>query len=228
MPFICKRRTDIPNGVLQVTDLWPNASQRNQSIDPKPQGPRYVSAPVSNTVVLSSTGGAQRYFKTAQSGLSAYLIANVQVGLAGPALTPAQADAAATALIAAMAAGSALSLAAINVILNAAAAGATLTANASTGAVTDVLRVLSGAPYTVPAGTIVQNGAGVFVAQATPAVWNANNFDFNAYKDILVSDSSFYISLAEGQINGFSSPTFTYLGIAGAALVVYDNAGAVL
>lgn len=228
MPFICKRRTDIPNGVLQITDLWPNASQRNQSIDPQPQGPRYVSGPTTATVVLSSTGGAQRYFRTAQSGLAAYLIANVQVGAGGPALTPAQADAAAAALVAAMYAGSALGLAAINVILNAAAAGATLTANSSTGTVTDVLRLLSGAPYTVPAGTIVQNGAGVFVAQAGPAAWNAANFDFTAYKDILVSDSSFYISLAEGQINGFSSSAFMYLGTAGAALVVYDNAGAVL
>lgn len=227
MPFICKRRADIQNGVLQVTDLWPNASQRNQSMDPKPQGPRYVSAPTTATIALSSTGGTQRYFGTAQSGLAAYIVANIATG-AGAAFTPAQANVAAAALIAAMAAGSALNLAAIDAILAAAAAGSALTAGGSTGAVTDVLRILSGATYTVPAGTVVQNGAGVFVAQAAPAVWNANNFDFNTYKDILVSDSSFYISLAEGQINGFSSSTFTYLGTAGAALVVYDNAGAVL
>jgi hypothetical protein len=226
MPFICKRRSDIQNGILQVTDLWPNASQRNQSIDPQPQGPRYVSAPVTNTVVLSSTGATQRYLATAQSGLSAYLVANVDV--AGPALTPAQADVASAALIAAMQAGAVLNLAAINVILNAAAAGATLTGGTSTGAVMDVLRILSGATYTVPAGTVVQVVVSTFNPQATPAVWNANNFDFNAYHDILVSDSSFYISLAQGQINGFSSASFMYLGTAGAALVVYDNTGAVL
>jgi hypothetical protein len=228
MPFICLRRSDIQNGVLQVTDLWPNASQRNQSIDPKPQGPRYVSAPVTSTVVLGSTGATQRFLATAQGGLAAYLIANVQVGAGGPALTPAQADTAAAALIVAMVGGAVLNLAAINAILTAAAAGATLTGNASTGAVTDVLRILSGASYTVPAGTIVQVVVSTFNPQAGPAVWNANNFNFNAYKDILVSDSSFYISLAEGQINGFSSPQFSYLGIVSPAIVVYDNAGAVL
>jgi hypothetical protein len=227
MPFICKRRSDIQNGILQVTDLWPNASQRNQSIDPQPQGPRYVSAPVSNTVTLSSTGATQRYLATAQSGLAAYIIANVATGAAA-AFTPAQADAAAAALIAAMGTGAVLNLAAINVILAAAAAGSALTAGGSTGAVTDILRVLSGATYTVPAGTIVQIVVSTFNPQVSPATFNANNFDFNAYHDILVSDSSFYISLAQGQINGFSSATFTYLGTAGAALVVYDNAGAVL
>jgi len=228
MPFICKRRTDIPNGVLQITDFWPNGSQRNQSIDPQPQGPRYVSAPVTNTVVLSSTGATQRYLKTAQSGLAAYLIANVQVGAAGPALTPAQATTAANALIAAMKTGAATTLAAINVILAAAAAGATLTANTSTGTVIDILRILSGATYTVPAGTIVQVVVSTFHPQTSPTTWNANNFNFNTYRDILVSDSSFYISLAQGQINGFSDAGFKYRGTTGAAIVVYDNTGAVL
>lgn len=227
MPFICKRRADIQNGVLQVTDLWPNASQRNASIDPQPQGPRYVSAPTTATVILSSTGATQRYFGTAQSGLAAYLVANVATG-AGAALTPAEANTAAAGLVAAMVAGAPLALANINVILAAAAAGSALTAGGSTGAVTDVLRILSGATYTVPAGTVVQVPVSTFSPQAAPAVWNANNFDFNAYRDILVSDSTFYISLAQGQINGFSSSTFTYHGVAGAALVVYDNAGAVL
>jgi hypothetical protein len=227
MPFICKRRTDIPNGILQITDLWPNGSQRNQSIDPQPQGPRYVSAPVTKTIVLASTGGAERHFAVPQSGLSAYIIANVATG-AGAAFTPAQADVASAALIAAMEAGSVLNLAAINVILAAAAAGSALTAGGSTGAVTDVLRILSGASYTVPAGTVVQIVGPAFNPQTSPLTFNANNFNFETYHDVLVSDSSFYISLAQGQINGFSGPTFHYLGITSPAIVVYDNTGAVL
>lgn len=227
MPFICLRRTDIPNGTLQITDLWPNASQRNQSIDPQPQGPRYQSAPVTNTVVLSSTGATQRFFATAQSGLAAYLVANVATG-AGAALTPAQATTAATNLITRMRSGLVMALADINTILAAAAAGSALTAGGSTGAVTDVLRILSGATYTVPAGTVVQVPVSTFNPQADPTAFNASNFNFNTYKDILVSDSSFYVSLAEGQIDGFSSSTFSYRGTAGAAIVVYDNAGAVL
>jgi hypothetical protein len=229
MPFICKRRADIQNGVLQITDFWPNASQRNQSIDPIAQGPRYISAPVTATVSLGTTGGNERHLLAAATGLAAYLIANVQVGAAGPALTPTQANTAAAALIAAMVAGATMDLAAINVILNATIATADLTANTSTGTVMDVLRVLSGATYTVPAGTVVQINAGAdFFPQVGPAAWNAANFDYDSYKDILVADTSFYISLAEGQINGFSGTAFSYLGVVGPAIVVYDNTGVVL
>lgn len=227
MPFICLRRTDIPNGTLQITDLWPNASQRNQSIDPQPQGPRYQNAPVTNTVVLSSTGATQRYLATAQSGLAAYIIANVATG-AGAAMTPAQATTAANSLISRMRSGLVMALSDINTLLAAAAAGSALTAGGSTGAVMDILRILSGATYTVPAGTVVQVPVSTFNPQSSPATWNANNFDFDTYKDVLVSDSSFYVSLAEGQIDGFSSSTFSYRGTTGAALVIYDNAGAVL
>lgn len=231
MPFICLRRTDIPNSTLQVTDFWPNKSQANAAIDPYPQGPRYVSQPATPSLVtLSSTGGTQRFFGTAQSGLSAYLLANVQVGAAGPALTPAQGLTAANALVAAMRAGSTLNLAAINAILNAAAAGATLTGNNSTGTITDVLRILSGATYTVPAGTVIQTVAPAtdFVPQPSAPAWNAANFDFNTYVDVNVADSSFYISLSQGKLNGFTSSAFSYKGTLGAALVVYDNAGVVI
>ena len=157
MPFICLRRTDIPNGVLQVTDLWPSKSQYNPAVDPAPQGPRYVNAGTTATVTLSSTGGAQRNFGRAQSGLAAYLIANVQqAGAGGPALTPANADTAAAAIIAAMRAGSALALADINALLDAVVGGTVLTGGGSlsTGTVKDVLRVLAGCVYTVPVGTV--------------------------------------------------------------------------
>lgn len=233
MPFICKRRADIPNGVLQVTDLWPNKSQANAVIDPKPQGPRYVKAPTTNTVVLSSTGGAQRQFAGATVGLAAYVVANVQQdGAGGAAVTPTQANTVAAALVAAMVAGSTLDLAAINAILVAACgAGTELTSlggSISTGAVTDVLRILAGATYTVPAATVVQTAGPIFHAQTGPAAWNAANFDFDTFTDVLAMDSSFYTSLSQGQLNGFTSDTFMYRGSAGAALVCYNDIGDVL
>lgn len=233
MPFICLRRTDIPNGVLQITDLWPNRSQANPSTDPKPQGPRYVRHPVTNEVILSSTGGDQRFVAAAKVGLAGYLIANVQAdGTGGAALTPTEANVAAAALIAAMRAGSTLDLTAINTILVAAAgAGTELTSGGgsiSTGAVTDVLRILSGCFYTVPAGTIIQTTGPIFNAQSSPAAWNAANFDFNTFTDVLAMDGSFYISLAQGKINGFTSPSFLYKRVAGAALVVYSDSGVAL
>jgi hypothetical protein len=349
MPFICLRRSDIQDAVLQITDLWPNASQRNQSIDPQPQGPRYVDGPKTSSVILSSTGATQRYLAQAQVGLAAYLIANVEAANLA-ALTPAQADTIAASLIATMRAGGTLNLAAIdaalsttagvaatatltfggapvngetvtingkvytfravingasvngdvlndalaaNAIANLVAAinlgagsgvkyaaamtlhptvsaapgllpeildatakflgaagnlltnatnvtlgvwapvgffgsglDASLTGGASTGTVLDVLRILAGATYTVPAGTVIQVPVSTFNPQPTPAAWNSANF--SDFKDVLVSDSSFYTSLAQGQISGFLSPQFSYRGVTSPALTVYDNAGAVL
>lgn len=233
MPFICKRRADIPNGILQITDFWPNKSQANAVTDPRPQGPRYVKAPVTNTVVLTSTGGTQRQFAAATVGLAAYIVANVQQdGAGGAAVTPAQANTAAAALVAAMVAGSTLNLAAIDAILVAACgAGTELTSaggSISTGAVTDILRILAGATYTAPASAVVQTGGGVFSPQTGPAAWNASNFDFDTFTDVLAMDSSFYTSLAQGVLNGFTASTFTYRGTTGAALVVYNDIGDVL
>lgn len=229
MPFICLARTDIPNSTLQVTDLWPNKSQTNPVIDPPAVGPLYINAPTTATVTLT-TVGAVKTFTIAASGLAAYLLANVQAaGAGGIALTPAQANAAAAAIIAAMQAGSALSLAAINALLVAAAgAGTELTTaggSLSTGAVTDVLRILGGITYTVPAGTQIQGAGPIFTAQGSPAVFNAANFA--DHKDILPTDSSFYQSLAYGKIAGFKAATFSYVGVTGAAITVYDDAGGV-
>ena len=222
MPFICLARTDIPDSTLQVTDLWPNKSQTNPVIDPPAVGPLYINAVTTATVTLS---GAFAFTK-AVAGLAAYLVANVQALGAGAALTPTEANTAAAAIIAAMRAGSALSLAAINALLVAAAgAGTELTTaggSLSTGAVSDVLRILAGIAYTVPAGTDVE-AAGVFAPQAGAAAFNAANFA--DHKDILSTDSSFYASLQYGKLAGFKAATFSYKGVTGSALTVYDDAG---
>ena len=228
MPFICLRRTDIPNSTLQITDLWPNKSQFNVVIDPPAVGPRYINAPVTNTVVLN-TAGAVKTFAQAYTGLAAYLLANVQAtGAAGPAMTPAQGDTAAASIFAAMRAGTAMTLANINALLVAAAgAGTELTTaggSISTGTVMDVIRILSSVTYTVPTGTQIQAAGPVFNPQAGVVAWNAANFDPNIL-DILPTDNAFYLSLNAGKIAGFKSAGFTYKGVTGAALTVYDNAG---
>lgn len=228
MPFICLQRTDIPDSTLQVTDLWPNKSQTNPVLDPPSVGPLYINAPTTATVALT-TVGAVKTFSAAKSGLAAYLLANVQAtGAGGPALTPAEGNTAATALLATMRSGGSLTLAAINTILVVAAgAGTELTTaggSLSTGAVSDVLRILSGVTYTVPAGTQIQAAGPIFVAQAGAAAWNAANFAAG-HRDILPTDSSFYQSLSYGQIAGFKAASFSYKGVTGAALTVYDDAG---
>jgi len=224
MPFICLARTDIPNSTLQITDLWPNKSQYNPVIDPPAIGPLYINAPVTNTVTLSGAFA----FVADTVGLAAYLTVNVQrAGGGGSALLPANATNMANAIITRMRSGLSLALADINALLAGVVAGTVLTGGGSlsTGAVADVLRILSGTPYTVPAGTTVE-AAGVFTPQGSPAAFNANNFN-DSFPIILPTDDSFYKSLSYGKINGFKDSGFVYLGTAGAAITVYDNAGGV-
>jgi len=75
MPYICLSRADIPDGTLQVLDLWPNTSQRNNSIDP-PGQTRYVNRVQSDAVALR----ANRSFASAPRGLAAYLADRVEPG----------------------------------------------------------------------------------------------------------------------------------------------------
>lgn len=229
MPFICLARTDIPDSTLQITDLWPNKSQANAVTDPSPVGPKYINAPVTNNVVLT-TAGDVKTFTAAKEGLAAYILVNVQQdGVGGLAVTPTQANVVAAAILVRMRAGLSLDLAAINVILVAACgAGTELTSaggSLSTGAVADVLRILSSTPYEVPAGTQIQEAGPLFHAQTQPA-FNAACFD-SAFHDVLPTDSSFYTSLSFGKIAGFKAATFSYRGTAGSALTVYDDAGGV-
>ena len=69
--YICMKRTDIPNGVLQITDLQPNVSQRNGSIDP-PGQTKYINRLQNDTLVLSGNDTAAQY-----EGFAAYLIDHV-------------------------------------------------------------------------------------------------------------------------------------------------------
>lgn len=85
MPYICLANANVPNGVLQITDLWPNESQRNGALDP-PGQTRYVNRPVADLVGLSGAGpilvtglraSADQFELT---GLAAYLADRVEPG----------------------------------------------------------------------------------------------------------------------------------------------------
>ncbi len=78
MPYICMKRTDIPDGVLQVLDLKPNTSLRNSILEGAGQT-KYISHPAQSTVtvsagVVSSSSGAL------VEGLAAYLADRVEPG----------------------------------------------------------------------------------------------------------------------------------------------------
>ncbi len=81
MPYICLARNDIPDGTLQVLDLWPNTSQRNPVVDP-PGQTRYVRRARNQVVNFDPATGranAPRESET-MDGLSAYIMDRVEPG----------------------------------------------------------------------------------------------------------------------------------------------------
>ncbi len=79
MPYICLAQNNIPDGTLQVLDLWPNTSQRNQSIDP-PGQTRYVNRVQNEAVAIGTVAGVSTNGPRARNGLSAYLADRVAPG----------------------------------------------------------------------------------------------------------------------------------------------------
>lgn len=223
MPFICQRRTDIPDGVLQVLDLRPNTSQRNLIYEP-PGQTKYVNRAVTDTVVTSGAGPIVTV--AAYEGLAAYLIDRVENtgGGGSPALTAAEANSIAAAIQARCDAGQTLQLADINTLINAPAgvSGSDLdgTLGNSTGSVADILRILAGAEYVVPAGSQVETGANAFDATVRGA------FTAGQYRETYQT-GALEISIGEGHLSELIDSGWEYLGTAGAALVVYDDDGTI-
>lgn len=218
MPFICLRRSDIPAGTLQVLDLWPNTSQRNQAIDPAGQT-KYINRFQNDTLAALVANATVAEYK----GIAAYLIDHVEDNVANVTITVAVANASANAIVALVNAGSALTLAAVNNALVAngvanAGAGTQLNANGSDGVLADLLKVVAGAEYVLPAGSVVGGVAGGA---------SLGSFTTGQYR-ATYTGSALLSSIAEGQIAGFSSANFEYDGVTGAALVVYDDSGDVL
>ena len=224
-PVICIRDTAIQNGQLMVKDMWPNRSQANPVADPAPQGPRYLRITEATTLpVLNGTVVAR-----AVSGLAAYLLVTLDLQANGDSMTPAGAKLAADALVAEMRAGSALTLNDMNTAIQ--AADATLNATgivgtgASTATVNNILQILSGATFTVAAGYDLEdvNNAVQYLSEADQAS------GYNAfYNPIVFEDSSFWISVAQGDLLLMKSTRTVNGANQDPYVVVYDGTGNVL
>ena len=194
-PVICIRDTSIKNGQLMVSDLFPNKSQASAVIDPAPQGPRYLRVVEDGTPVVANDVVTRNV-----SGLTAYLLTTIDVEQQGANPTPTQADDMARTLLKRMRNGNELTLAKINeAIISAGGQGGDfdntgLGLGASTATVQNILSILGGANFTVSAGTSVADSY-LTEAQQTSA------FNSNVYQAIDPSDSSFYLSVARGQLS---------------------------
>jgi len=194
-PVICIRDTSIKNGQLMVSDLFPNKSQASAVIDPAPQGPRYLRVVEDGTPVVANDVVTRNV-----SGLTAYLLTTIDVEQGGANPTPAQAGEMSATLLKRMRNGNELTHAKINeAIISAGGQGGDfdntgLGLGASTATVQNILSILGGANFTVSAGTSVADSY-LTEAQQTSA------FNSNVYQAIDPSDSSFYLSVARGQLS---------------------------
>ena len=218
MPYIIKKNATVPDGVVQVKDLWPSKTHANAVIDPKPYGFRYINGP-QNTALTSNIASASAFLQEC-SGLSAYIICNIALDApAGDAASLANANALATAIIARVTAGLALTAADIDALV------AGIFAGVSAQQVADILSILAGASYVVPAGHIYKNTVNNNLIAPTSSFF-VNN-------EARLFDSSFYISNAVGDISVMKSSSFIYLdttatppaNTTGALLTVYNDNG---
>ena len=155
MPYICLARSDIPNGVIQIVDLTPNSSQRSPAYDP-PGQTRYVNRVLNNRVFWTAVGLSTQDV----DGLSAFLVDLVNPGVGS--WTAANQATVSAALIARMDAGLELGIATVNAIIQASLAASTLPA----ANITDLLAVLAGRTYRLPAGSLKGTGGVWAAAQA--------------------------------------------------------------
>jgi len=221
MPYIIMRRSDIPNGILQVIDLQPNTSQRSLIYDPGDGQSGYIRKVPTSDMVATVAPVAAVLTVRDYCGLAAYLIDNV-ADASGAAITAAVANATAAAVLGIIQAGTALSMAIIDAALvtAGATAGTGLETPPSTGLYEEVMSLLQGSKYLLPGGSIVDTNGATFnpIRQGS----------FEEMTRTYYRTGAFNISNGEGCLAGLKSPSFEYNGTVGAAIVVYDDAGAVI
>ena len=224
--FVCRLRTDLPAGAVQITDLLPNTSQRNLVYQPVGQSgycpPLYQDDTVTGNVAANVT-------TKALSGLAAWAADGIAVGGSGDGISAANADAIADAIFAKaqamVAAGTDLNTAAVNAAISTVVAASGIGVGASLGTLVQVLRILAGEVYTVPSGTTV-NPAVAYKGALAGAFVDAESEARGSRKIFLTG--ALQISCGAGVLNGLGSPSFSYSGIAGAAVGVFDSTGTLL
>jgi hypothetical protein len=219
-PVICIRDTAISNGQLIVKDMWPNRSLANPVVDPAPQGPRYLRVVETPTLpVLNGTVVARTV-----SGLAAYCLVTFDQGAAGANITPAESVLIAEALISEMRTGGDLEVADINgiIALLPGLAGTGIGLGDSTATVNNILQILGGATFTVPAGYDLEDNLNN--PQWLSVADQASSFSA-WFNPIVEEDSSFWISLAQGDLLGLKSSRTVNNVVLDPYVVVYDGAG---
>lgn len=201
MPYLVARRSEIQSGHIMITDLFPNQSLANPTIDPKPQGPFYIKpanfgSSFGQTPNLISNG-QEVIVESDAYGLVAYLLRHVEDGT-GAAITVLNAVAISDAIKALVRTGAAITANALNnaVIAGGLASDFDGSGTTSNGEVEHVLRILAGESYVLSKGVKIQDAQGAFI----PVLADAGFQD--DVRKLVDRDASWKISLAQGSLRG--------------------------
>jgi len=178
MPYICLARQDLPDGTVQILDLRPNESQRNLIYEGYGQS-RYVNR-AQDAIVTFGAGGVTLGLT---EGLKAYLVDRVEPlpnSVGATEWTAAHQTAVALAIMTRLDAGQSMALADVNAAIQATFPLSDFdgAASNSTGVLTELLAVLAGRGYGLPAGA----------TKGPLGVWDAvqrGSFTYN----VLVNDT---------------------------------------
>jgi len=206
--YIVRTRTDLPEGSVQITDLAPNSSQRSVYQMAGQSG--YLPPLYQDETVAGNT--AANVTTVALKGLAAWAVDTVAV-LAGPnyGMSEANADDIAddifAAAQAALAAGTNLDVAAVNTAIQLTIAGSGIGLSTSVGTLVEVLRILAGEVYEVPAGTAVN--AGATFKGAAGGMFDSDAAVARGYRKIYQT-GSLQISAGEGCLYNLGLATSSY------------------
>lgn len=188
--FVVPMRNDLDGMGIQVTDLWPNTSQKNGVLDGQGQtfyigscpdtpgstvtsGASYVRGSKSTTLAANpvaddTTGGGNDVTAPVATtlGLAAYIRERVENAGGGDFIALADANDMAASIRTAAVAGDSLTEPAISALLAAVVGGTGLIAGDSFGSVEDILRILSGETYISPQYTIIGDHTNAFLGEA--------------------------------------------------------------
>ena len=201
MPYIVVRRSDLPAGAVQITDLFFNKSQARSHSEPKPQGPIYLRPiDINDTGRLSprlSTNGGDITISHQTTGLVAYVL--TQIANDGAALTRQLAIEAAEYIV--------------NKAYNAddldnLEADLQNDINADytySDEIENLLRILSGEKFVVNAGTPIQ-----VAGNHTPLLITNSNFPVPGDRKLVTNDTYWKTSLATGQLYKYTNTINSY------------------
>jgi|14BtaG_2_1085337.scaffolds.fasta_scaffold41336_1 hypothetical protein len=224
--YICRTRTDIPAGTLQITDLHPNTSQRSLIYQPNPQSGYAPTALQASSTIAGNT--AANLTTANLSGLSAYIADVTNDEVSGFQLSEANVDTITTAILAKVSAGEDLTDAALITLFDVTVGLNTLpfesadgtAGTASLGSREDFMKILSGGKYLLPTGSIYNAGAAKAAIQGTLS----NATPGTNFRQLYVT-GSLQISCGVGVCSSLASSSFKYKGVYGRAIAVYDGVG---